>query len=100
MALHLFSGIGRSEPTLQGTKISAVLENAKPVRGEVANSNSCEEIIKEKMVTKTISRIMLGCALYAFLGLAMTAKADTVTIVGNSTGSLATATVNCTFNWY
>lgn len=31
-------------------------------------------------------------------GLTMTAKASTVTIVGNSTGSLATATVTCSFN--
>ncbi len=37
-------------------------------------------------------------ALCVFFGLTMTAKAETVTIVGNSTGSLATATVTCTFN--
>lgn len=49
-------------------------------------------------MTSTIARIMLGCALYVFFGLTMTAKADTITIVGNSTGSSATATVNCTFN--
>jgi len=49
-------------------------------------------------MTKIISRIALGCALYVFLGLAITAKAETMTLVGNSTGSLATATVTCSFN--
>ena len=36
------------------------------------------------------------CALILFT--AATTKADTVQIVGNATGSLATATVNCSFN--
>lgn len=49
-------------------------------------------------VTNTISRIALCCALYAFIGLTLTAKAETITIVGNSTGSLASANVNCTFS--
>ena len=52
----------------------------------------------EMQMTKIISRIALGCALYVFLGLAITAKAETMTLVGNSTGSLATATVTCSFN--
>jgi PEP-CTERM motif len=46
----------------------------------------------------TILRIVFGCALYVTCGLAMTAKADPITIAGNSNASLATATVNCTFN--
>lgn len=45
-----------------------------------------------------ITRTMFGFALCMVFGLTMTAKASTVTIVGNSTGSLATATVTCTFN--
>ncbi|MCM3900643.1 MAG: PEP-CTERM sorting domain-containing protein [Pyrinomonadaceae bacterium] len=49
-------------------------------------------------IANTILRIAFGCALYAFIGLTITAKAETITIVGNSTGSLATANVNCTFN--
>lgn len=47
-------------------------------------------------MTKIISRIMFGLAFCMFFG--STAKADIVTIVGNSTGSLATATVNCSFD--
>lgn len=49
-------------------------------------------------MTNRISRIAFGSALYLLFALTMTAKAETVTIVGNSTGSLATGTVNCTFN--
>ncbi|MGI8897330.1 MAG: PEP-CTERM sorting domain-containing protein [Pyrinomonadaceae bacterium] len=40
----------------------------------------------------------LAIAFALCLAISVTAKADTITIVGNSTGSLATATVNCTFN--
>ncbi len=44
----------------------------------------------------------LVLSLFAFalvtIGSAMTARADIISIVGNSTGSQATATVNCTFN--
>jgi len=41
-------------------------------------------------------KLAVSFALCLFISVA--AKADTMTIVGNSTGSLATATVNCTFN--
>ncbi|MFN2513280.1 MAG: PEP-CTERM sorting domain-containing protein [Pyrinomonadaceae bacterium] len=47
---------------------------------------------------KMISRTMVGFALCMFFGLTTTTTASTVTIVGNSSGSLATATVTCDFN--
>jgi len=44
----------------------------------------------------------LGLSLVAFLavslGGALSARADTITVVGNATPALATATVNCSFN--
>lgn len=47
---------------------------------------------------KTISRVALTAAFYVIFALTMPAKGSTVTVVGNSTGSSATATVNLTFN--
>ncbi len=41
-------------------------------------------------------KLAISFALCLFIS--VTAKAESITIVGNSTGSLATATVNCTFN--
>lgn len=49
-------------------------------------------------MNKVVSGTMLGFALSMLFGLTTTTKAATATIVGNSTGSLATATVTCTFN--
>jgi hypothetical protein len=49
-------------------------------------------------VIKTISRVALTSAFYVIFALTMPAKGSTLTIVGNSTGSSATATVNLTFN--
>ncbi len=43
-------------------------------------------------------RLGLAIGALMFLGLGATAKAETVFIVGNANGSLATATVTCTFN--
>jgi hypothetical protein len=43
-----------------------------------------------------LHKLAISFALCLFISAA--AKADTITIAGNSTGSLATATVNCTFN--
>ncbi len=49
------------------------------------------------MQSKTFRNFALSvCALILFS--AATAKADTIQIVGNATGALATATVNCSFN--
>lgn len=45
-----------------------------------------------------IRRLGLAIGALLFLGLATSAKADTIFVVGNATGSLATATVTCTFN--
>lgn len=47
---------------------------------------------------KIISRVAFTAAFYVIFALTMPAKGSTVTIVGNSTGSSATATVNLTFN--
>jgi hypothetical protein len=49
-------------------------------------------------VIKTISRVALTSAFYVIFALTMPANGSTLTIVGNSTGSSATATVNLTFN--
>lgn len=46
----------------------------------------------------TLSRAAFLLFLLTFVAFVSSAKADTVLIVGNTTGSLATATVNCTFN--
>lgn len=47
-------------------------------------------------MSKLVSRIMFGFALSIAFGL--TARAETITIVGNSTGNLATASVSFAFN--
>lgn len=46
----------------------------------------------------TLSRAAFLLFLLTFVAFVSSAKADTVLIVGNATGSLATATVNCTFD--
>ncbi|HWS54180.1 MAG TPA: cistern family PEP-CTERM protein [Pyrinomonadaceae bacterium] len=42
--------------------------------------------------------LLTTAAAFVMMALSSIAHADTVTIVGNSTGSLSTATVSCTFN--
>lgn len=46
----------------------------------------------------TLSHAAFLLFLLTFVAFVSSAKADTVLIVGNATGSLATATVNCTFD--
>lgn len=47
-----------------------------------------------------LKKLALGLLITAVVGLgsALSAKADTINIVGNATGGLATATVTCSFN--
>lgn len=42
--------------------------------------------------------LLTSAAAIAIFALSSVARADTIVVVGNSTGSLATATVNCSFN--
>jgi hypothetical protein len=42
--------------------------------------------------------LLTTAAAIAMFALSSVARADTITVVGNSTGSLSTATVNCSFN--
>ena len=48
------------------------------------------------LIRKLIFTSLAFCALT--LGGALSARADTITVVGNTNGALATATVNCSFN--
>jgi len=42
--------------------------------------------------------LLTTAAAFAMLALSSVARADTVTVVGNTNGTLATATINCSFN--